>query len=110
MFLFNHQSQLDVLILAKLLRGGFTAVAKKEAANVPGFGLAFRLADVAFVDRGNTAAGPAALEPAVQRLREGISLVIAPEGTRSADAGARPVQEGRLPRRDAGRACRSCRS
>ena len=111
MFLFNHQSQLDVLILAKLLRGGFTAVAKKEAANVPGFGLAFRLADVAFVDRGNTAAGPrGAASPRSQRLREGISLVIAPEGTRSATPGARPVQEGRLPRRDAGRACRSCRS
>ena len=38
-FLFNHQSQLDVLILAKLLRGGFTGVAKKELANSPGFGL-----------------------------------------------------------------------
>ena len=35
-FLFNHQSQLDVLILAKLLRGGFTGVAKKEAAQRPG--------------------------------------------------------------------------
>src|SRR6266516_277477 len=50
-FLFNHQSQLDVLILAKLLHGGFTGVAKKELASSPGFGLMFRLADVAFVDR-----------------------------------------------------------
>ncbi len=54
-FLFNHQSQLDVLILAKLLRGGFTGVAKKELANSPGFGLVFRLADVAFVDRADSA-------------------------------------------------------
>jgi hypothetical protein len=37
-FLFNHQSQLDVLILARLLRGGFTGVAKKELANSPGSG------------------------------------------------------------------------
>ena len=37
-FLFNHQSQLDVLILAKLLRGGFTGVAKKELAASPGSG------------------------------------------------------------------------
>lgn len=93
-FLFNHQSQLDVLILAKLLRSGFTAVAKKEAAGVPGFGLAFRLADVAFVDRGNTAAAKAALEPAVQRLREGISLVVAPEGTRSATPALGPFKKG----------------
>src|SRR5499427_6973703 len=83
-FLFNHQSQLDVLILAKLLRGGFTGVAKKELANSPGFGLMFRLADVAFVDRQDNAQARKALEPAVQKLREGTSLVIAPEGTRSA--------------------------
>ncbi|MGH3612958.1 MAG: HAD-IB family hydrolase [Pseudonocardia sp.] len=93
-FLFNHQSQLDVLILAKLLRGGFTAVAKKEAANVPAFGLMFRLADVAFVDRADSTQARAALEPAVQRLRDGLSLVIAPEGTRSATPALGPFKKG----------------
>jgi HAD superfamily hydrolase (TIGR01490 family) len=93
-FLFNHQSQLDVLILAKLLRGGFTGVAKKELANDPGFGLVFRLADVAFVDRHDHAQAVKALEPAVQKLREGISLVIAPEGTRSATPALGPFKKG----------------
>src|SRR5215469_3704513 len=93
-FLFNHQSQLDVLILAKLLRGGFTGVAKKELANSPGFGLVFRLADVAFVDRQDNAQARKALEPAVQKLREGISLVIAPEGTRSATPALGPFKKG----------------
>lgn len=82
-FLFNHQSQLDVIIVAKLLRTGFSAVVKKEAERIPGFGLVFRLADVAFVDRTDTASAKAALEPAVARLRDGVSLVVAPEGTRS---------------------------
>src|SRR5262249_26838747 len=71
-FLFNHQSQLDVLILAKLLRGGFTGVAKKELASSPGFGLMFRLADVAFVDRHDHEQAVKALAPAVQKLRDGI--------------------------------------
>jgi len=93
-FLFNHQSQLDVLILAKLLRGGFTGVAKKELANNPGFGLMFRLADVAFVDRQDNAQARRALEPAVQKLRDGISLVIAPEGTRSATPALGPFKKG----------------
>ena len=93
-FLFNHQSQLDVLILAKLLRGGFTGVAKKELASAPGFGLVFRLADVAFVDRANTARALEALEPAVRKLRGGISLVIAPEGTRSATPALGPFKKG----------------
>jgi putative phosphoserine phosphatase / 1-acylglycerol-3-phosphate O-acyltransferase len=84
-FLINHQSKLDPIIVTRLLRGGFTGVAKKEAANVPGFGQFFRLAGVVFVDRGNTGQAKAALAPAVRKLREeGISLVIAPEGTRSA--------------------------
>src|SRR5215471_8955613 len=93
-FLFNHQSQLDVLILAKLLRGGFTAVAKKELANSPGFGLMFRLADVAFVDRQDNAQAREALQSAVQKLHDGISLVIAPEGTRSATPALGPFKKG----------------
>ncbi|MFC4944509.1 HAD-IB family hydrolase [Pseudonocardia sp. GCM10023141] len=93
-FLFNHQSQLDVLILAKLLRGGFTGVAKKEVANQPGFGLMFRLVDTAFIDRGNTEQAKAALEPAVQRLREGVSLVMSPEGTRSPTPALGPFKKG----------------
>jgi putative phosphoserine phosphatase / 1-acylglycerol-3-phosphate O-acyltransferase len=82
-FLFNHQSQLDMAILCKLMREGVTAVAKKELASHPMFGLAFRIAGVAFVDRDGHGDARQALEPAVQRLRDGISVVIAPEGTRS---------------------------
>ena len=93
-FLFNHQSQLDVLILAKLLHGGFTGVAKKELANSPGFGLMFRLADVAFVDRHDHDQAVRALGPAVQKLRDGISLVIAPEGTRSPTPALGPFRKG----------------
>jgi putative phosphoserine phosphatase/1-acylglycerol-3-phosphate O-acyltransferase len=84
-FVFNHQSKLDPIVIMKLVRGGFTGVAKKEAANVPGFGQFFRLAGVAFVDRGNIGQARKAMEPAVAKVRdEGLSLVISPEGTRSA--------------------------
>ncbi len=84
-FVFNHQSKIDPILLMHLLRGGFTGVAKREAANVPGFGQFFKLAGVAFVDRGDPSQARKALEPAVRKVREeGVSLVIAPEGTRSA--------------------------
>jgi putative phosphoserine phosphatase / 1-acylglycerol-3-phosphate O-acyltransferase len=83
-FVFNHQSKFDVALLMKLLRGGFTGVAKAQAASIPLWGAMFRLAGVAFVDRGNTRQAREALEPAVRKLRdEGWSLAIAPEGTRS---------------------------
>jgi putative phosphoserine phosphatase/1-acylglycerol-3-phosphate O-acyltransferase len=83
-FVFNHQSKVDVALLMKLLRGGFTGVAKAEARSIPLWGAMFSLAGVAFVDRGNTSQAKEALEPAVRKLREeGWSLAIAPEGTRS---------------------------
>lgn len=83
-FVFNHQSKIDVALLMKLLRGGFTGVAKAEAASIPLWGALFKLAGVAFVDRGNISQAREALEPAVRKLRdEGWSLAIAPEGTRS---------------------------
>jgi putative phosphoserine phosphatase/1-acylglycerol-3-phosphate O-acyltransferase len=92
---FNHQSKLDPIILMKLLRGGFTGVAKKEAANVPGFGQFFRLAGVAFIDRGDTTQAKRALKPAVAKVRdEGLSLVLSPEGTRSPTPRLGPFKKG----------------
>lgn len=94
-FFFNHQSKLDPIIVMRLLRSGFTGVAKKETANVPVFGQFFRLAGVAFIDRGNTSQARAALAPAVAKLREErVSLVIAPEGTRSPTPRLGPFKKG----------------
>lgn len=93
-FLFNHQSQLDLLILAKLLREDFTGVAKKSAMKVPGFGPFFRFAGVAFVEPGNKSQNLQALAPALQKLKSGISLVMAPEGTRSKTPRLGPFRKG----------------
>ncbi|MBW0104615.1 HAD-IB family hydrolase [Pseudonocardia sp. KRD291] len=94
-FLFNHQSKFDVPILMKLLRGGFTGVAKKEAAAIPLWGQLFQAADVAFIDRADTTKAREALEPAVRTLREdGISLAMAPEGTRSPTPKLGPFKKG----------------
>lgn len=82
-FIFNHQSQLDPVILAKVLRHDFTGVTKKEMANDPLFGPLLRFTGAAFVDRSNTDRAKAALDPVVDTLRGGTSVVIAPEGTRS---------------------------
>jgi putative phosphoserine phosphatase / 1-acylglycerol-3-phosphate O-acyltransferase len=82
-FIFNHQSALDVLLLAKLLRRDFVGVAKQELRRVPVFGALSALLGTVFIDRANSAAAIAALQPAVDALRSGLSLAIAPEGTRT---------------------------
>jgi putative phosphoserine phosphatase/1-acylglycerol-3-phosphate O-acyltransferase len=84
-FIFNHQSKLDAIVMMKLLRSNFTGVGKAEAKNIPGFGQFFQLAGMAFVERGNTAQARTVLDPVVDKIRnERLSLAIAPEGTRSA--------------------------
>jgi putative phosphoserine phosphatase / 1-acylglycerol-3-phosphate O-acyltransferase len=82
-FLFNHQSGVDTLLIAKLLRRDFTGVGKQELRTHPVFGPAFAFAGVVFIDRGDTQKAIEALTPAVTALREGRSIAIAPEGTRS---------------------------
>jgi putative phosphoserine phosphatase / 1-acylglycerol-3-phosphate O-acyltransferase len=93
-FLFNHQSQLDVPVLGSLLRRDFTAVAKKELATDPIFAPMGWLADVAYVDRADSTKARAALAPAIEALRNGTSLVIAPEGTRSPTPKLLPFKKG----------------
>jgi len=85
-FIFNHQSGLELVLMLKLLRRDFTGIAKQELRHNPIFGPLFRAAGVVFVDRSNTAKAIQALGPAVEALRHGRSLIIAPEGTRSTTA------------------------
>lgn len=83
MFLFNHQSLLDGYVMFGLVRRGFTGIAKKEVAGFPLLGQILRGLDFAFIDRDNTKSAIETMQPAVDRLRRGLSVVIAPEGTRS---------------------------
>ncbi len=82
-FIFNHQSALDAVLMIKMLRRDLTGVGKKEIKRNPIFGPLFSAAGVAFVDRADTGRAIEALKPAVDALRHGRSLVISPEGTRS---------------------------
>jgi len=82
-FIFNHQSGIDVLLLCRLLRRDIIGIAKQEVRRNPIFGPVFTLAGAVFIDRLNHAKALAALAPAVEALRNGMSIVLAPEGTRS---------------------------
>lgn len=83
-FLFNHQSNSDFLIVAKLLKKDVVAVAKKELEMSP-IGPFFKAAGVIFIDRKNRDKAIEAMKPAVDALRRGTSIAVAPEGTRSKD-------------------------
>jgi putative phosphoserine phosphatase/1-acylglycerol-3-phosphate O-acyltransferase len=81
--IFNHQSAIDPLLICKLLRRDFVGISKQEVRDYPILGQAFELAGTIFIDRFNRAEAIKALEPAVDALHRGLSIAIAPEGTRS---------------------------
>jgi putative phosphoserine phosphatase/1-acylglycerol-3-phosphate O-acyltransferase len=82
-FIFNHQSSLDVAVVGALVRRDLTGVAKQEAARDPRFAPIGYVVDIVYVDRADSRQARAALRPAVERLKDGTSIAIAPEGTRS---------------------------
>ena len=84
-FVFNHQSAVDALITARLLREDVVPVAKEEIRDQLPMGPAFSFADAVFIDREHVDDPARALRPAAEALREGRSVAIAPEGTRSRD-------------------------
>ncbi|MET8430933.1 HAD-IB family hydrolase [Nocardia sp. NPDC004860] len=94
-FFVNHQSTLiDALVTARVLRRGYTVVAKSEIREMPVVGRVFDLADVAFVDRSSTSQAISALRSATEKLRGGISIAMSPEGTRSMSPKIGPFKKG----------------
>jgi putative phosphoserine phosphatase/1-acylglycerol-3-phosphate O-acyltransferase len=92
-FIFNHQSAVETLLLCKLLRRDFVGIAKKEIQRSL-LGPIFAASGTIFVDRFNHEQAVHALEPAIAALRRGISIVIAPEGTRSPTPRLGPFKKG----------------
>jgi putative phosphoserine phosphatase/1-acylglycerol-3-phosphate O-acyltransferase len=80
--IFNHRTNFDAFMVASIVKSDFTGVAKKELESDPIMGTIGRLMDVAFVDRANSPGSAAALSGVQELLSKGISVVIAPEGTR----------------------------
>jgi putative phosphoserine phosphatase / 1-acylglycerol-3-phosphate O-acyltransferase len=84
-FIFNHQSNADMLIAIKLIRKEARGVAKMELKKMPILGQILDAAGTIFLDRGDKEKAIEALKPAIDSLRSGLSIVIFPEGTRSYD-------------------------
>lgn len=81
-FIGNHQSSLDPVVVGALLEHDVTGVAKKEAKYDPRILMMTLFMDPAFIDRGNVNSAKATLDGVVDKLRGGTSVMIFPEGTR----------------------------
>lgn len=91
----NHVSWFDVLALAGHLPGSYRFVAKKELAGVPVFGPAWLACGHISIDRQDLGSAIESLAEARRRLeREGPTVILFPEGTRSESGELRPFKKG----------------
>lgn len=91
----NHVSWYDVLALAACTPKRYRFVAKKELARVPLWGHAWVAAGHVSVDRTDRQSAVASLDQAARTIREdNSSIIIFPEGTRSATGELQSFKKG----------------
>lgn len=93
-FIFNHRNNFDVFITAALVSENWTAVGKRELENDPIAGTIGRIVDAAFIDRDDPEAAVEGLRKVEYLAQKGLSVIIAPEGTRVDTATVGPFKKG----------------
>lgn len=94
LFLANHTSFADPVPIVWAIHRRIGILAKKSLFSIPIIGWAFRLANFVPVDRGNSEAAIAGVEIAVRHMKQGLSFLAYPEGTRSYDGRLLPFKKG----------------
>jgi len=94
-YMSNHQSHLDIpMLYATLPSPTIRMLGKTELFRIPLWGRGLRAAEFIEVDRGNHARAIASLEHAARLVRDGVSIYLAPEGTRSRDGRIGKLKKG----------------
>lgn len=93
-FVSNHQSTLDIpALLLATNPVQFRFVIKKVIQYVPIFGWYLTLAKNVFIDRASKRSALATLEKASRQIKNGTSIMVFPEGTRSASGEVLPFMK-----------------
>lgn len=93
-FMSNHVSNLDPVILMPLIPRRTSVLVKKEVWRIPILGYAFDLASLVPVDRSQRTAAIQSIRRAGEVMRQGINMMVYPEGTRSTDGRLLPFKKG----------------
>jgi len=93
-FMSNHQSNFDILSLLATLPRQINWIAKKELFDIPVFGPSMRRGGYIPLDRSDGRKALKSMDNAARIIREGKSVVMFPEGTRSRDTRLLPFKRG----------------
>jgi 1-acyl-sn-glycerol-3-phosphate acyltransferase len=94
-YMSNHQSHLDIpMLYATLPSRTIRMLGKKELFAIPLWGRGLRAAEFIEVDRSNHRKAVQSIEHAARLIRDGVSIYLAPEGTRSRDGRIGTLKKG----------------
>jgi len=79
MFVANHTSMADIMLMLVSVKNPFVFVGKKELMNIPLFGFFYKRTSI-LVDRSSERSRKAVFLRAQRRLQSGLSICIFPEG------------------------------
>lgn len=89
MFVSNHQSYVDILVLIEAL-GTIAFLSKQLIRRIPVIGSCAHAGGTVFFDRRGAGSRQRALDETLRMCRESTAVVVFPEGTRSADGNLQP--------------------
>lgn len=84
MFIANHTSMMDIMLMLALIDKPFVFVGKQELSKIPLFGFFYKRTCI-LVDRSNSKSKHSVFESAQKRINQGLSICIFPEGGVPAD-------------------------
>jgi 1-acyl-sn-glycerol-3-phosphate acyltransferase len=90
----NHQSNFDILALFAGLPVQFRWLAKAELFKIPIFAHGMRACGYISIDRSNRESAFQSIQRAASKMKNGVSVMIFPEGTRSLDGKLLPFKKG----------------
>lgn len=93
-YMFNHTSLLDTFVVMALIPEFTGAIGKAEQFSIPIWGWILKRWGAVPIERGHLSTAIDQLSQVEDALRNGTSLLISPEGTRSADGRLRAFKKG----------------
>jgi 1-acyl-sn-glycerol-3-phosphate acyltransferase len=93
-YMTNHQSYFDIFALLAYVPVDFKFIVKQELMRIPIFGFSMRRAGYIGIEREDPRKSIRSINEAVEKIRNGASVVIFPEGTRSVDGRVQLFKRG----------------